>query len=104
MAFNLQSKFQNLQRKHEATELDLMHTRLLAASVDAEYDEDDGEGEFIDQLRTGLEDLNQFDLKWYSGFKLGQILKKYKLDTIQFTIFISEDFVIVFDQNCIIAN
>ena len=72
MAFNLQSKFQNLQRKHEATELDLMHTRLLAASVDAEYDEDDGEGEFIDQLRTGLEDLNQFDLKWYSGFKLAR--------------------------------
>ena len=31
-------------------------------------------------------------------------IKKYKLDTIQFTIFISKDHVILCSQNCIIAN
>lgn len=45
----LQSKFTNLQRKHEAAELDLMHTRLLAASLDGELDdEDNGEGLLLD--------------------------------------------------------
>ena len=43
-------------------------------------------------------------LKWYSGFKLGQIWKKYKLDTIYFTNFILEDPVTVFGRNCIIAD
>lgn len=33
-----------LQRKHEQTEMDLMHTRMLAASLDGEMEEDDDEG------------------------------------------------------------
>ena len=44
------------------------------------------------------------NLKWYSGFELGPILKIYKLGTIQFTIFMLEDHTIVYGQNCIIAN
>ena len=34
----------------------------------------------------------------------GSNIKKYKLDTIQFTIVILEDPVTIFVQNCIIAN
>ena len=43
-------------------------------------------------------------LKVIFKLKIGSNINKYKLDIIQFTIFISEDPVTVFGQNCIIAN
>ena len=49
-----------------------------------------------------LMNLNSF--KVIFRIKIWSNIKKYKLDTIQITIFISDDPVIVFSQNCIITN
>ena len=37
----LQAKFTSLQRNHEQTEMELMHTRMIAASLDGELEDDD---------------------------------------------------------------
>ena len=43
-------------------------------------------------------------LKMIFRLKTRSNIKKYKLDTIKFTIFTSKDPVIAFGQNCLIAN
>merc|ERR1712168_62561 len=40
---DVQQKYDALQRKHEITEMDLMHTRLLASSYDGDMDEEEVE-------------------------------------------------------------
>ena len=57
------------------------------------------------KFKTTLFGPRNFLIKVISRLKTrSNIKKKYKLDTIKFTIFISKDPVMVFGQNCIIAS
>ena len=58
-------------------------------------------------LEVGFVNLNepQFAaIKVIFRVEIGSNIEKYKLDTIQFTIFILEDPVIVYGQSCLIAE
>ncbi|KAK2165919.1 hypothetical protein LSH36_44g06061 [Paralvinella palmiformis] len=43
----IQTKYSTLQRVHEQTEMDLMHTRMLAASLDGELEDDEEGGDSV---------------------------------------------------------
>ena len=47
---------------------------------------------------------SSFLLKVIFRDEIGSNIKKYKFDTIQLTNFVLEDPMIVFGQNCLIAN
>ncbi len=44
MVVYFQSKYHALQRRHEATEMDLMQARLVATAMENEMDEDEADG------------------------------------------------------------
>ena len=55
-------------------------------------------------LNNIVDEVHQGGIKVIFRLLTGSSIKKYKLDTIQFTIFILEDPVIVYGQSCLIAK